>query len=194
MNSDNGSDEVGVIGDFALTTESSASANVGNGTSQGTLGVSPGEHTATGVFVLEQNELVDHPDVVVDPTAVVVNGVAAVSGIAVQDGEFSPTGSTQANPTEIGLTSVGEATNALVDFSSLEGNEGGVLAINEGVLEEYAETNGFIAANNILDENGQLSNSDDFLVSLGRWNAFDSSLTLNGESVDLNGDIHFGYA
>ena len=147
------------------------------------------------VIVLDEGELVDDPDLVNDPIIRLVSGVAAVSGIAIENGEFFPVGTTEANLTEIGLTSVGDAENVLVDFSSLDDDgEGGVLAINEGVLEEYSETNGFIAVNNIRDENGLLSDSDDFLVSLGRWNAFDSSLTLNDDAVDLNEDIHFGYA
>ena len=153
-----------------------------------------------GVVVVDENDevvvVVDEGELTeTDPMVSNVNGVASVSTTALQDGEFAPTGTTQIIENNgIGLAVVDDANNALVDFSSLEGGEGAVLAINEGTLEEYSETNGFIAANNILDENGVLSASDDFLVSLGRWSALDSSLTLNGNPVDISQNIHFGYS
>jgi hypothetical protein len=190
--------EAGLVGSFALQTLDATAGSVGIDGVSAVITEVPSEFAATGLFVLEQNEVEDHPDYVSEPSFVVTDGVAAVSVTGTLDGEFAPVGATQdSDHANIGLTTVDMAENVLVSFEDTDieiEEEGGSFAVLEAVLEDYSETDGFIVANNIVDEAGVLSTSDDFYVNLGRWNLLNGALFIDDAPYDTTADAHFAYS
>lgn len=195
----NGLNEPSAAGSFGLQTvaqvDSSSTVTESVGVDSVSANVAPafppGEHSASGLFVLQTAGTEDHPDYVNDPQSVLTEGVASVAITGTEAGEFAPLGTTQTSErAAIGLAAAGDASNALVSFEDTDepDDEGGSFNVNEGVLVSFDETSAFIA------DNGIDSASQDFYVNIGRWHLIDSDLVIQGDPVDNTTVGHFAYS